>query len=1086
MTLKTNRKSATGLMLVQWSRFSHLKIKLEGSSLITGVNGTGKSTILDAITYLLTGNTQFNIAAKDRDRTIAAYVRGDTKSDGKARYLREGDVVSYIAMEFFSPEDKDYFVTFVCIEMSNEQQPTPAWCVVRNAKLGDINFYDINGKELTVTPKNQLQVKGNKISSKEYMGRDKGTEQILKALGLRCTVSKYRSKLIKMMAFDPQKNIDKFIQECVLEPGEMTSLASLREQRANFDAIQEQYKSMLASKNKLEEIENQTCVYEQKCDELNKRKLMYLYQEWRKIEDDIRKITGYCELENARLKGLNGQTAKKKEEQETARERLKRAESNDTFMGIENIINDREADLKKLEEKITEVEESYKKLLEMSKQIAAIQPIISEYGIEMTDYSTLTRLVDEEVSAESKREDFIRFGNTINTLIKEIRYKLFKLTEQKKRLTNEITELEQRKKTLEGNQFVYDTAFSDARAFIQKELKKQGIETDVRFFVELISEITDKKWRKAVETFLGNKRFNIIFDGKYCESVLQIINSNPSLKSKVVITDKLPESDVKVESAASLLEISNVYARRYANYLLNGIHLCESVEELHEYPLGGLMSNGMLAKSYACNKMDMSKTRLFIGIDAIKQQLEETKKEIEEKSELVKTLGQQIDEIDCQIEELTIDWSSDSYSFEAPEELADLKKKRVIISAEIKKYKNDPGFMTVLEERETAQREVERVEEELEQLQKQIGGAERQIDVFAESIKIKTEEARKQKEIFESEAKLMPAFRQSAIDEYESVMQKQQSSQVISKRTVEDWEKQKKDAADELTKMHFDYCRINGLDTLYVGVSYIKHYRDEYRNLANVKIEEAQARLEEQSHKLQSAFASDFVAELDAAITDAKEEIDKINRELRNLPFGSDTYCFKMEERPERKLFFDICKRMHEYLNNAEFYLNSIKDDEAAERELQDFLDIILSEEDESEYTDYRKYFTYDMKITSRQGDSVVTADYSNKQGSASNGEKQTPYFIILAASLMQCYPRQKCCARLAFIDEAFSALSKERIEQMVKYLEDNDFQVIYAAPPEKINSIGRYIQSTISLISKGRYTYAVEGLVKASEIEGE
>lgn len=122
------------------------------------------------------------------------------------------------------------------------------------------------------------------------------------------------------------------------------------------------------------------------------------------------------------------------------------------------------------------------------------------------------------------------------------------------------------------------------------------------------------------------------------------------------------------------------------------------------------------------------------------------------------------------------------------------------------------------------------------------------------------------------------------------------------------------------------------------------------------------------------------------------------------------------------------------------------------------------------------------MEITSRQGEEETTADLSKKQGSASNGEKQTPYFIILAASLMQCYPKRNCCARLAFIDEAFSALSRERIEQMVRYLEENDFQVIYAAPPEKINSIGRYIQSTVSLIPTGRYTNAVEGLVKINE----
>ena len=100
-------------------------------------------------------------------------------------------------------------------------------------------------------------------------------------------------------------------------------------------------------------------------------------------------------------------------------------------------------------------------------------------------------------------------------------------------------------------------------------------------------------------------------------------------------------------------------------------------------------------------------------------------------------------------------------------------------------------------------------------------------------------------------------------------------------------------------------------------------------------------------------------------------------------------------------------------MDSPEVYMNSSRDDEEMERDIQEFMNMILSEEDEEEYTDYRKYFTYDMEITSRQGEEEVTADLSKKQGSASNGEKQTPYFIILAASLLQCYPRRNCCARL-------------------------------------------------------------------------
>lgn len=85
-----NRKTATRLLLINWSRFQRVTVHLEGSTLFTGVNGSGKSTILDAMTYLLTGNTQFNKAARDRDRTVLAYVRGDTKSNGLDRYLRRG------------------------------------------------------------------------------------------------------------------------------------------------------------------------------------------------------------------------------------------------------------------------------------------------------------------------------------------------------------------------------------------------------------------------------------------------------------------------------------------------------------------------------------------------------------------------------------------------------------------------------------------------------------------------------------------------------------------------------------------------------------------------------------------------------------------------------------------------------------------------------------------------------------------------------------------------------------------------------------------------------------------------------------
>ena len=303
---------------------------------------------------------------------------------------------------------------------------------------------------------------------------------------------------------------------------------------------------------------------------------------------------------------------------------------------------------------------------------------------------------------------------------------------------------------------------------------------------------------------------------------------------------------------------------------------------------------------------------------------------------------------------------------------------------------------------------------------------------------------------------------------------------------VDNFRVDKENAQKALEEQQRKYWHIMGQSDEKYGIGYIAFFREQLRDIANVKIEAAKQKLEEQQYMLENAFMVDFVAEINEAIREARDEIDEINKALKDIPFGKDTYQFKMLEKPERMVFFNLCKKLESYMNSMNVYRSMNQNDEEMEYNIRQFMDTILDEENEEEYTDYRKYFKYDMRILSRQDGEETAADLSKKQGSASNGEKQTPYFIILAASLLQCYPKNVSCARLAFIDEAFSALSRERIEQMVKFFEDNKFQVIYAAPPEKIDSIGSHINSTISLCMKGKYTWAVEGLVKHNEFKTE
>ncbi|MBQ7780661.1 MAG: AAA family ATPase [Lachnospiraceae bacterium] len=1079
-----NRKTATKLLLVQWSRFQNVSIKLEGSTLFTGVNGSGKSTILDAMTYLLTGNTQFNKAAKDRDRTVKGYVRGDTKSNGAMRYLRQGQIISYVAMEFWSPSEQENMVIGVCIESQDEvSNPTSSWFICKNATIEDINFVNIEGKNLYVTPKSLLQLKGVRMKSAEFMGRERGTEQIVRALGLRCEVSKYRSKLIKMMAFNPENNIDQFIAECVLEPGTVNSLKELRQQREQFEHIKKIYEDLRDGKEKLEEVECKIQEYETRKRNLDIREMLLRYQELlvkQKEREDIQ--FRLVALEQKKLE-LEKQRENVQGLFEEARKRLQIAESNDAYQGMQTSIQNLENQINLLEFSIKQEEEKVAKLLRLQKSLTAeISWTIKEWAEESKRY--LLHIADEGYSVDKKRKELIFFIDSVEKLQNDLGTEKVHLEDELNALKQELVKLEQQLKTLESNQAIFPEEIVNAKQVIKDEFAKRGIATEVRTFAELVQSIKDVSWRRAIETFLGRKRFYIIVDGQYCHEAMKVLQEKKLHVANVVITDKLPDSEVIKGSAAEQLVIPNVYARRYANYLLNRIHLCETLEELHEYPKGGLMKDGMLAKSYSVACMNIKKTQICLGQDAIEWQKKAVLEQKRVTQEMYNHKNDTFEKVCGKIGSLrSVDLELTNYQLEAPDLFVENQEKKRKYEDNIKQIKGNPEFLAVLQEQQDAQNAFNEIDKRRSKIDSDIGECKKELENELERKKTIAGEIHSKQNMYDEIRMTHIELENAMLEEYSKLHAKRGEIRVITEKTVQNLRTDLDACIKAMENVQLDYCRISEIDINKRGIGYIPFYREEYRNIANVKIEEAHSRLVEQAQKLESAFMNDFVAEINETIGEAKREIDAINRELKQIPFGQDTYKFKMDEKPERMLFFRICKKLENYMNSPEIYMNSSRDDEEMERDIQEFMNMILNEEDEAEYTDYRKYFTYDMEITSHQGGEEITADLSKKQGSASNGEKQTPYFIILAASLLQCYPRRNCCARLAFIDEAFSALSRERIEQMVKYLEENDFQVIYAAPPEKISSIGQFIQSTVSLVTTGRYTNAVEGLVRVNEI---
>lgn len=1073
-----NRKTAKRLLLINWSCFQNEIITLGSSTLFTGVNGTGKTTILDAMSYLITANTQFNKAADDNGRNVTAYIHGDRKTNGSDRYLRPGSVTSYIAMEFYDPLISDYHVIAVCIESRSESdRAVSQWIIRDKCKFEDFNFSKVENGKLTVTAKSNLTFKNNTLKSVEFLGREKAIPQLTRQLGIRTSdYRKYKEKLLKMMAFDPERNVDKFLQTSVFAEAEVKSLDRLREQRKLYDQAKHMFEQIQERKTLLEEIEQKTCDYEKILRNYNIRELMFRYQYINQYKDDISKLEVSQQNNQIQLQDLEKKKKISEEKLSEMRKRLSEVENKNHSIteSLDKLENDRE----NLKKEIEKLEIELSKLKELQLSLKIVLPQMEEYFyIADENRIVLLNLSEDDFDSDRKISTFIEFSNKIKHQRDLFVEENGRVKDKLSIVISQITEVQNKIKNLESNIRQFPQEAEEAKRIIQNEFNKRGIKSQVRLFAELVESLTDESWRKTIETFLWNKRYNIIVDDEYCHEALSILNEKNVYRTSVILTDKIPETDIEEKSAASVLNITNKGARRYANYLLNGIYLCQNLDELHEHPKGGITKDGMLCKSYAASKMQINKTSLCLGNNVVKIQLEQAKKEMEnlefEKADYEKDIHNR-NELKTLID--NIEWKADLYNFDSARNLSNENKKLGKIVSQIDELKNSPEMLAAAREYEIANNNYKQAYEEDNFHATKLGSLKKDIENIQNNIAQCYENYEKSESEYEEVSKQYPELIEEMRSEYEKQVQRNKTFFILKEKTIKNISADVDKAKEEMQKKQREYNTLSEIDSSNYGVEFIPFYRDRYRDVANVKIDEAKNKVEKQSEKLRDVFLHDFVAELNEKIISAKEEIASINSELKRIPFGRDIYQFKMEEKSDRAIFFTICKNLELYSETPDLFTEKTVSDEQLADDVQVFLDKILDSDQEEDYSDYRNYFTYDMTIRSHIGDEESEMDLSKKQGSASGGEKQTPYFIVLAASLMQFYPKDVCCARIAFIDEAFSALSKERIEQMVKFLEDNNFQVFYAAPPEKINSIGQHINNTVSLYTYGKYTKPVEG----------
>lgn len=1072
------RKDLQKILLVNWSRFTAEIIKVNNSVLFTGVNGTGKSTILDAVSYAISGNKDFNSAAQDRDRTVRSYVRGDTKSNGSKRYLRSGAVVGYIALEFYSALENMNFVVGVYIESKDEMHDESFWFVKKNARIEDINFYKKENGTVTATVRGELTVKGDRMKSSEFIPGKRGVEQVMRAIGLRCEKTDFAPKLQKMMAFKPENNINDFIRQNVLKANPVSAIELIRESKHNHDKLQDTYADILKQQRMLDELETLTTEYEKAKKNADIKRFISLFQETKCLQ--IKKSYNQEELKKGtlRLERLN-------KEKENAIRLLE--EKNSAFHRAQTEYDNSDFDgkLRSLQSEIDSLSQSLKNADNEIGNIKLLQENVDKLlddttlNLPVDGKSAIRKLLSRDIESEEKYSALLEWKRVINDIARDYDKRIFEQQGYLTKIENELSEIEDTIRKLESEKSAFPKYVDDSRRMLQTKLREMRTDVEVSVLAELVSEVSQPEWQDAIEAFLGKDRFSFIVDDRNVDIAMAAYKECGISAPRLVLSDKIKKKDIIPESAASLLVVPKPEARKFIDFKLNNIHLCKSIEELHEYPTGGITADGYRAVGYSMDRMKMQDVSYTLGKQAKRLELKRQQALAEGKRAEMRASEDILRKLEMCREKLSAFDFHRAYRFECIVEKTQLesdisqrKKSRDELMA-------NPSYIALNQALELAKREFGDANIKVQSINEEIGGCKKENQQHQESIDdITSQEFIALKKYKDYEIQHLD-IKRDAISEYEKHLEGHNDGIVYTQNTIDRAESERRRKLDELSKRQQQYCQAASLDITNCGENAIAFYRKKRAELVNIKAEETKQRIEEAKRNLQSAFVNDFVGQIKENIDAATKEIDAINDELAMLPFGNNTYGFKYENRPDKAAFFRIAEKFDPNKATEQLDLFSSVEllDGSTENDISEFLDIILQDNDSADFEDYRNYLSYDMKINNRL-DADEEYELSKKQGSASNGEKQTPYFIILAASLMQCYPRSINCARLAFVDEAFAALSLERIEQMVNYFEKNGFQVLYAAPPEKINSIGSHIDSTISLVNKGRYTKAVEGLV--------
>lgn len=1069
--MENQKKILTRVQLINWHYFENERISFHGSTLISGENTAGKSTILDAIQLVLTTNTRkFNVAANEKgNRTLKGYVRCKIGNVGEA-YLRKNAVPANVALEFYEEKGDRYFVIGVHMLSPDEESPVTARWYVEECRLEALSFMAGDRPALA----EEFRVNGKKIKFIDQ--KNAARDRFKRRLGN--LDDKFFDIIPKSLAFKPMDNVKDFINKFVLSE-EKVDVAALRE---NIETLSELEDILARSRKQLDALEQILDKYE--AIEAKDRAI--------RVNEILLQIANRDALETeaeelGREIRLKVQTVESNREMmEAVSEKLWMVGDQILAIHVDKQTNASSRLVEQAEEQIRTLSAGIAKKEDDEKKLQEQLGVLGEYlrSLAPLAYQPLRRQEMELLGREADRNEKAVIIEKLEafqeTQYEEIQAEWARLGEDMRRLSEAIDACQQRLKNLEKRLLPYPEYAARLKATVEHEFKKRGIGSPVYFLSELL-EIEDIKWSNAVEGYLHTQKFYLVVEPEYYDVALEVYDRNRRNihTAGIINSKKLPMAkETDHQSLAYVVKSENRYAKAYVNYILGRVTRCESVRELENFPIA-ITPECMLYQGYVVRHINPKDyANPFIGQNAYRVQIGNVKKEIEEKTGQRKELREKITTYNNAIESARkVNVELIKLYLYAPEMLRDMKEQLVQAKVELKAASDDPTLIELnlkLEEKE-AERKV--LDDEL----KRLGNENYRLQIQVESAEGAVQEKKAQcyslQQSLEAQADADGIVFKEAEDKY---LQNRKSK---TARTIADnFAPQRAQFINEreellngnrgLKTLQMQFNHDFTLDFM-TGTEGMTEYREALQKLKSVEIVRYEEKLKSAKDDCEQIFRSDFLSKMKEHIEAARNEFRSLNKALDSIYYGDDSYRFKITfDKNKEGLYKMITSE-----NNQEGMNLWTSAFEAEYREeMSDLFDKLMTRDDHGqkiveEYTDYRSYLDYDIEIHKRDGS---VQRFSDIYGEKSGSETQVPYYVAIAASFYQLY-RYGNSVRVMLLDEAFDKMDDERIQSMMDFFNSLGLQVLLATPPAKIEVIGEKVGTILTAIRVGQNSIVEE-----------